>query len=147
MKNLHTPLSLKRCETSALLAALVAAQLLAGCAGTISVNISACNDGNTCTVDYCSAADGTCRHVGKDGCTACSNGSGASAQFCGFGVCLPQKPELTPCAGDNQCSGILRCLNTGVADVTLCLVNDLATGGARGRHRLRVLAALTAQIP
>ena len=98
----------------------------------------ACDDGNTCTIDSCDQASGTCKTApGKDGAACDADGDACTVKdSCGGGKCLPGKfahcGDGNPCT-DDTCHPLKGCLNTAneapCDDGDVCTKLDLCAAG------------------
>lgn len=93
--------------------------------------IDTCNDGNSCTVDWCSDSAGCTFFVGAVG-TSCDDGDPCTlADACSSTVCVPGEPA--DCADGNPCTVDLcdvlngKCANSWLGDGVPCLDADLCT--------------------
>lgn len=114
---------------------------------TVAVDLTACDDNNECTFDFCSG--GGCQHTNVGNGIPCSDdGNQCTNDICQAGVCThPFRPVNTPCNvsatpnADNDCTdpdtcnGSGTCLSndaldgTACTDTGLCTQNSLCAGG------------------
>jgi alpha-tubulin suppressor-like RCC1 family protein len=101
--------------------------------GFAACSVAACDDGNPCTVDGCSAC-GECTHAVASAGTSCGDGNACNgAEACdGAGHCVPGKPVT--CGPPDQChrAGVCNpatglCSNPPLPDGTRCNDGNLCT--------------------
>lgn len=90
--------------------------------------VTACDDLNTCTTDFCDPLNGNCAHVNNIG--ACDDGSKCtSGDFCAYGKCTAGNTvacnDSNPCTSDSCEAATGKCTATPIPGcVTICKIDS-----------------------